>query len=89
MTRQWYSLKEVAAMFGLTPQSVHRKVQEGRIPCDKSLGPKCWRIPAAWCENPAGYTQLSTVVGTAQGVTSGDVQRREIPSSLREKGRKK
>ena len=69
MKQQWYSIPEVAARVGLTRQTVHRKVQEGIIPCDKSLGVRCWRIPAAWCENPAGYTQVSTVVAPLPSIT--------------------
>ena len=95
MTQQWYSLKQVAEMFGMTPQSIYRKVEEGLIPCDKSLGPKSWRIPRAWCENPAAYTQeakqstqIRTQVDPSLYVRSGDTKRRTVTPSVREKMRK-
>lgn len=46
-----YILQQVADILGTCRQTIYRRVIAGDIPCNGSLGPKLWRVPAKWVES--------------------------------------
>ena len=49
LERTWYDLKEVAARFGLSYDTVYNAVRNGGIPCIRFGG--VYRIPKDWMDN--------------------------------------
>lgn len=47
--KQYYSIKEVAEYFDVSPDLIRKLIDEGKVPGARRLG-NIWRIPASFLE---------------------------------------
>jgi excisionase family DNA binding protein len=48
--KQYYSIKEVAEYFDVSPDLIRKLIDEGKVPGARRLG-NIWRIPASFLED--------------------------------------